>query len=110
VFAGGGGGGYSGGAGGFHLAGGGPGGGGGGSIDETATNQILIADIQTGDGEVVITAVAPVFAGTPGKANCHGQSVSALAQQYSGLNNAAAELGFDSVKALQEAIGDFCEA
>jgi hypothetical protein len=52
----------------------------------------------------------PVFAGTPGKANCIGQSVSPLAQQYGGLNNAAAELGFDSVKALQAAIGDFCEA
>ena len=32
----------------------------------------------------------PVFAGTPGTANCHGQSVSALAKQYGGLNNAAA--------------------
>jgi hypothetical protein len=36
---------------------------------------------------------APVFAGTPGKANCHGQSVSALARQYGGLNAAAAALG-----------------
>jgi hypothetical protein len=52
----------------------------------------------------------PVFAGTPGKANCQGQSVSALAKQYGGPNNAAAALGFDSVNALQEAIGDFCEA
>jgi hypothetical protein len=36
-----------------------------------------------------------VFAGTPGKANCHGKSVSALAKQFGGLNNAAAALGFD---------------
>ena len=50
------------------------------------------------------------FAGTPGKANCHGKSVSALVKQYGGLNNAAAALGFDSVKALQEAIQDFCAA
>lgn len=69
-----------------------------------------MADLQTGDGEVVITKVAPAFAGTPRKANCHGKSVSALAEQYGGLNNAAAALGFESVKALQEAIGDFCEA
>jgi hypothetical protein len=36
----------------------------------------------------------PVFAGTPAKANCHGQSVSALARQYGGLNSAAAALGY----------------
>jgi hypothetical protein len=101
--AGGGGGGYSGGGGGSDG-----GGGGGGSFD-AGTNQILVAGIQTGNGEVVITLTAPVFAGTPGKANCHGQSVSALAKQYGGLNNAAAALGFDSVKALQAAIQGFCE-
>jgi probable HAF family extracellular repeat protein len=46
----------------------------------------------------------PVFAGTPGKANCHGQSVAALASQFGGLNGAAAALGFSSVAALQNAI------
>ena len=51
----------------------------------------------------------PVFAGTPGKASCHGQSVSALAKQYGGLNNAAAALGYPSVSALQEAIMAYCE-
>jgi hypothetical protein len=30
----------------------------------------------------------PVFAGTPGKANCHGKSVSGMAQQFGGLNGA----------------------
>jgi hypothetical protein len=50
----------------------------------------------------------PVFAGTPGKANCHGKSVSALAQQYGGLNNAAAALDYSSVSALQNAILEFC--
>jgi hypothetical protein len=54
--------------------------------------------------------VPPVFAGTPGKSNCHGQSVSALARQYGGLNNAAAALKFSSVSALQNAIEDYCEA
>jgi uncharacterized repeat protein (TIGR03803 family) len=52
--------------------------------------------------------VAPVFAGTPGKANCHGQSISALAKQYGGLNNAAAALGYPSVSALQDAILAHC--
>jgi lipocalin len=50
----------------------------------------------------------PKFAGTPGKANCYGQSVSALARQYVGLNAAATALGFSDVKALQKAIRDFC--
>jgi hypothetical protein len=55
--------------------------------------------------------VVPVtFAGTPGKANCHGKSVSALAQQYRGLNAAAAALGYPDVGALQNAILTFCEA
>jgi hypothetical protein len=51
----------------------------------------------------------PVFAGTPGEENCHGQSVSALARQFGGLNNAAAALGFPSVQALQDAIMAFCQ-
>jgi len=48
------------------------------------------------------------FAGTPRKANCFGQSVSALSQQYGGLNNAAAALGYNSVNALQDAIKGYC--
>jgi len=53
--------------------------------------------------------VVPVtFAGTPGKPNCHGQSVSALAKQYGGLAAAAAALGFPSVRALQDDIRAFC--
>jgi hypothetical protein len=59
----------------------------------------------TGSGFVV----APVFAGTPRKPNCFGQSVSALARQYGGLNAAAAALGYPSVRALQKAILEFCE-
>lgn len=50
----------------------------------------------------------PIFAGTPGKANCHGKSVSALAQQYGGLNNAAAALGYADVSALPNAMMAFC--
>jgi FG-GAP repeat len=50
----------------------------------------------------------PRFVGTPGHANCYGQSVSALVQQYGGLNGAAAALGFPSVSALQVGILAFC--
>jgi hypothetical protein len=104
---GGGGGGYSGGGGAGPV---GPQGcqGGGGSFDAGA-NQILIAGIWTGNGEVVINLVSPVFAGTPGKPNCHGQSVSALARQFGGLNAAAQALAYPDVNALQQAIMDFCE-
>jgi len=49
------------------------------------------------------------FAGTPGTANCQGQSVSALAREFGGLEAAAAALGFPSVQALQDAIRAFCE-
>ena len=57
----------------------------------------------------IATIAAPGFAGTPGKPNCHGQSVSALAQQFGGLDAAATALGFPSVQALQDAIREFCE-
>jgi hypothetical protein len=51
---------------------------------------------------------SPFFAGTPGQANCHGQSVSALARKFGGLNTAAADLGFSGVPALQNSIRSFC--
>jgi hypothetical protein len=107
---GGGGGGYSGGGGGAgdHIFA--DPGGGGGSFDNVGTNHILVADIWPGNGEVVIMEVSPEFAGTPGKTNCHGKSVSTLAKQYGGLNAASAALGFDSVDDLQSAIQEFCEA
>jgi hypothetical protein len=101
---GGGGGGFSGGGGGTRsLAGGG-----GGSYD-AGTDQILVAGVWTGNGEVIINLFSPVFAGTPGKANCHGKSVSALARQFGGLKRAAEALGYASVDALQNAIMEFCE-
>jgi FG-GAP repeat len=62
------------------------------------------------EGAAWIFTQQPVFAGTPGKANCHGKSISALAKQYGGLNAAATALGFDSVDDLQSAIQEFCEA
>jgi probable HAF family extracellular repeat protein len=50
------------------------------------------------------------FAGTPGKPNCFGQSVSALAQQYGGINTAANALGygFSGVGSLQGDIHAYC--
>jgi len=45
--------------------------------------------------------VVPItFAGTPGKANCFGQSVTALGSQFGGLNAATAAPGFSGVGAL----------
>ena len=48
-------------------------------------------------------------AGTPGRANCHGESISALAKQFGGLDTAASALGFSSVQALQDSFTTFCE-
>jgi hypothetical protein len=48
-------------------------------------------------------------AGTPGRPNCHGKTVSALARQFRGLAHAAEALGFSSVDALQNGIDLFCE-
>ena len=48
-------------------------------------------------------------AGTPGMANCHGKTVSALAQEFGSAYSAASSLGFSSVQALQDAFRLFCE-
>jgi photosystem II stability/assembly factor-like uncharacterized protein len=50
----------------------------------------------------------PVFAGTPGTPNCHGESVSALVHEFGGLKAAASALRFPSVQAVQDAIRAFC--
>jgi len=48
-------------------------------------------------------------AGTTGRANCHGKTVSALARQFGGIHAASSALGYSSVQALQDAITVFCE-
>ena len=48
-------------------------------------------------------------AGTPGLANCHGKTVSALAKQFGDYSAASVALGFSSVGALQDEIRVFCE-
>jgi hypothetical protein len=47
-------------------------------------------------------------AGTPGQANCHGKTISALAHQFGGVAAATVALGFSSVSALQNAVEEFC--
>jgi uncharacterized repeat protein (TIGR03803 family) len=77
-----------------------------GTTEGSITEDIIGTAFEiTGSGFVV----PPIFADTPGKPNCLGKSVSALARQYGGLNAAAAALGYPSVRALQDAILDFCE-
>jgi hypothetical protein len=72
----------------------------------------IVFDAQFTDGSPGIVLAQPpmmTFAGTPGQANCHGQSVAALTRQFGGLDAAASVLGFASVRELHEAIGSFCE-
>lgn len=96
----------------------------GGTTTLSANNQV--ADL-TGGGFCGWNAPAPLFnpfntnagfnlqltflsyAGTPADANCHGQSVAALAVQYGGLSMAATALGFPSVSLMQLDIRAFCE-
>jgi hypothetical protein len=60
-------------------------------------------------GPIMANPCQAFFAGTPGAANCHGQSVSELSQLYGDdMSNAASALGFSSVKDLQNAIRAFC--
>jgi YVTN family beta-propeller protein len=80
------------------------------TVIDTATNTV-IGFIPVGVAPVafgVFIQPPPRFAGTPGQANCYGQSVAALVQQFRGLNSAAVALGFSSVSALQNAIIAFC--
>jgi hypothetical protein len=72
-------------------------------------------------GTDIIAGIPPTFsmtfsltgetvpqAGTPGLANCHGKSISALAHQFGGIDAAASALGFSSVGALHSAFKEFC--
>jgi YVTN family beta-propeller protein len=81
------------------------------SVINTATNKVTatIQAVQNPTAFGIFIGPAPKFAGTPGKGNCYGQSVSALVRQDHGLKAAAAALGFSSVRELQNAILEFCE-
>ena len=79
------------------------------SVIATATNNVVGSPIPVGKFPAANGVfIQPRFAGTPGKANCFGQSVSALARTFGGFSRAAAALGFPSVGALQNAILAFC--
>jgi len=80
------------------------------TIDSTtgALTAIAGSPVAAGVGAASI-AVASPFAGTPGKADCGGKTVSALSARFGNINAAAAALGFPSVKALQDAIKAFCK-
>ena len=47
-------------------------------------------------------------AGTPGQANCHGKTVSAMAHGFGGIDASASTLGYSGVDALQGGIRVFC--
>jgi YVTN family beta-propeller protein len=80
------------------------------SVIATATNTVTATIPVANEPQAfgIFIQQAPRFAGTPGKANCFGQSVAALVRQFGGLNAAAAALGFANVSALQNAILTFC--
>jgi YVTN family beta-propeller protein len=85
------------------------------SVIDTATDMVIGSPIAVGFGPTAFgifikpaSRLGPRFAGTPGSPNCHGESVSALAQKYGGLAAAADALRFASVSALQDAIRAFC--
>ena len=76
-----------------------------GRLDEA---RVFTFDPGAFDPNVDLGAAAAAFAGTPGQADCHGASLSALARQFGCLDAAARALGFESVRALQQAIRAFC--
>ncbi len=78
------------------------------SLSGNGSTAIVGGPYDIPDGGAAWVYAEPIFPGTPGKANCYGQSVSALAQQYGGLAAAAAALGYSSVQVLQNAIATYC--
>jgi hypothetical protein len=72
-----------------------------------STGAFDLDEIRIGGTYASVTPRVP-FAGTPGAPNCTGKSVSALAQGHGGMSQAASDLGFASVAALQSAIGAYC--
>ena len=79
------------------------------SLSGDGNTAIVGGDLDDNNAGAAWVYARPVFVGTPGKANCSGKSVSTLAGQFGGLNGAAAALGFSRVRALQNAILEFCE-
>ncbi len=80
----------------------------------TDNGPVTIAPRQSGivvrlaQAACMVGSQPPLFAGTPGSPNCHGESVSALAQQYGGLDAAATARNYPTVRDLQNAIATYC--
>ena len=72
-----------------------------------STGAFDIDELRIGATYAEVTPRVP-FAGTAGASNCHGASVSALAQEHGGLANAATALGYASNAALQSGITAYC--
>jgi YVTN family beta-propeller protein len=81
------------------------------SVIGTATNTVIatIPVDRDPDGLGLFIQPGPRFAGTPGKSNCFGKSVSALVREFHGLNAAAEAVGFRSIRGLEEAALEFRE-
>jgi hypothetical protein len=47
-------------------------------------------------------------AGAPGQENCHGQTVSAMAREFGGIDTSAFTLGYLNTSALQDGVRVFC--
>jgi len=76
-------------------------------VSATTNNGNLQITFLSGTRVIGIAATLP-FAGKPGTAICHGQTVAALSNQYGTLDAAASALGFSSVNSLQVDIRLFC--
>lgn len=72
-----------------------------------STGAFVIDEIRVGPTFASVTPRV-VFAGTPGAANCFGESMAALVQTYGGSVEAAAALGFANVIALEAAVTAHC--
>ena len=78
------------------------------SVINTATNTVA-AVLPVGKAPIALGVfIQPRFAGTPGNANCHDNSTSALAQTFGSVKQAAIALGFPTLQALQTAVSAFC--
>jgi len=70
---------------------------------------IIVGNPATFNMTFSLTGNSVPNAGTPGQANCHGKSISALTGQFGDVPAAASALGFSSVDALQDGFRGFCE-
>jgi hypothetical protein len=59
--------------------------------------------------EITDSGFVSFFAGTPGHPSCRDRTVSALEKRFGGVAAASGALSYTGVKALEDAIEDFCE-